>query len=330
MRQQAWGAVRYDTGEAAQPPEGRTRESAMAVKNVYSIPMRLNRGWLQTEINPFRSSWPGPIAFGQILFIVGGALVVVWAATNTFIRSSGPGLVTAFVAWGLLTVVYLGTPTATKDLRFTELPTMAAYLPPSARRVVVRRGSDPSDFAQITGITAIDADGRIHFDGGGEGQLYLVVGTASYLLFDEDRIDILNHVDSFWRKVEPTCEWTIITKQEPQRVHHQVAALEQRNADLDVRDPDLIELQNEQYDVLTRYVGGQFASIHQYLLLRGRDGAALRRAHQLLRAEVENSSLMFRQATMLDRDEVHAVLRSLYTTDDDQDRTAGTRTARAA
>lgn len=195
---------------------------------------------------------------------------------------------------------------------------LAGLPPPKARHVFTRRSSNPSDFYSIVGIDGIDDDGRIHFSDGGEGQIYLVVGSASYLLFDEDRIGILDRVDSFWRKVDTTCEHSFITTKEPQRIYHQVANLERRNQALQVRDPDLVELQNEQYDILARHVGGQFTSIHQYLLLKGKSADALRRGHLVLQAEVEGSSLMVKEVTMLDREEAESMLRVFYQGIDDE------------
>jgi hypothetical protein len=69
---------------------------------------------------------------------------------------------------------------------------------------------------------------------------------------------------------------------------------------------------DEQYDILNDYVGKQFASIHQYLLLKGDNLEALRRGHSVLQSEVENSSLMIKGCTMLDGEEVTDMLSVLY------------------
>ncbi len=137
-----------------------------------------------------------------------------------------------------------------------------------------------------------------------------MVGTASYLLFEADRQAILDRVDAFWRKLETSCEWITVTTKEPQRVHHQLAAAEQRKRALTARDPDLAALQREQYAILGQQAGR--ASIHQYLVLRGTSADALRRAEQLLHAEVEGSALMLKEATALGREETLAMLASLY------------------
>ncbi|MDO4254301.1 MAG: hypothetical protein Q4C81_04025 [Kocuria sp.] len=282
-------------------------------KMSYKVPTSLNRSFLDHEITLSKGGWaakPSPIK--QLFFIGGGMLALLWVTTQTFVGSSGPVFITLFVIWGLLAIFYFGGMTRTKELRAMTVPALLAYAPAKARHVYTRRSSDPSDFYSIVGIDGIEEDGRIHYSDGGEGQVYLVVGSASYLLFDEDRISILDRVDSFWRKIDTTCEWSFITTKEPQRIYHQVANLEHRNQALEVRDPDLIELQNEQYDILTQHVGGKFTSIHQYLLLKGKSEDALRKAHLVLQAEVEGSSLMIKEATVLDREETEPMLRVFY------------------
>ncbi|MFD2794559.1 hypothetical protein ACFS27_13465 [Promicromonospora vindobonensis] len=282
-------------------------------KTSYKVPSSLNRSFLDHEITLSKGGWAArPSPLKQLFFFGGGALVLLWVTTSTFVSSSGPGFITLFVIWGLLTIAYLGGLTRTKELRVMTVPALLSYLPARARHVMTRRSSNPSDFYSIVGIHGIDEDGRIHFADGGEGQVYLVVGSASYLLFDEDRIQILDRVDAFWRKIDTACEWSFITTKEPQRIYHQVAKLEERNQALEVRDPDLVELQNEQYDILTQHVGGKFTSIHQYLLLKGRSADALRRGHTVLQAEIEGSALMIKEATLLHREETEPMLRLFY------------------
>lgn len=287
-------------------------------KDMYGIRASIDRSYLDHEITITGGGWnlkPSPIK--QLLFIGGGLLAILWLATSTWIASSGVVFILLFVIWALAALAYFGGLTRTKQLRLGTVPAFLAYLPNTARNVIVRRSANPTAFYSIVGIDGVDEDGLITFADNSVGQAYLVVGSASYLLFDEDRVGILNRVDAFWRKVETTCEYIIITTKEPQRIYRQVAALEQRNQALEVRDPDLLALQAEQYDILTTHVGGQFSSIHQYMVLKGRSADALRRGHNILQAEVEGSALMIKEATMLDRDETLSMLRVFYQSTDD-------------
>ncbi|MFC4048298.1 hypothetical protein ACFOY4_01270 [Actinomadura syzygii] len=288
-------------------------------KTVFHVPASLNRSFLDHEITLTGGGWqarPSPIK--QLLFFGGGILVTMWAATATFISSADPLVIVVFVSWALVAVVYLGGLTKTKELRFMTVPAFLAYLPGRARHVYTRRSSDPSEFYSIVGIDDVDAEGEIRFADGSVGQVYLVVGSASYLLFDDDRTQILDRVDAFWRKVNPSCEYVFVTTKEPQRIYHQVANLERRRHQLELMDPDLLELQDEQYDILTGHVGGRFTSIHQYVLLKGKSADALRQAHLILQAEVEGSPLVIKEVTVLDRDEALQTLRVFYqSTDND-------------
>lgn len=281
-------------------------------KQSYKVPAAINRSFLDHEISLSKGGWPPPMPTRQIAFIGGGAVFIFWACMQTFIGKASAGFIALFIIWAAATVLYFGQMTKTKQLKAEQIPALLSYAPPSARTVYTRRSSDPSGFFSIANITSISKDGIINFSDGGVGQLYRVVGSASYLLFDEDRSAILNRVDAFWRKVEPTCEFCFITTKEPQRIYRQVAHLERRNKNLEIRDPDLIELQNEQYDILTGFVGGQFSSIHQYLLIKGVSADALRRGHMVLRSERENSSLMIREASVLDGPETEAMLSTFY------------------
>lgn len=283
-------------------------------KTSYKVPVALNRTFMDLEITMSGKGWnlrPSPLK--QLLFYgLTMFLLLPWLVTSTFISSAGFVLITVFIIWFLVTFAYLGRLTRTKDLTISRVPALMAYLPPRARTVLTRRSSNPSEFYGVVGIDSIDEDGQINFAGGDVGRAYLVVGSASYLLFDEDRTAILDRTEAFWNKTEPSCEWLWLTTKEPQRVHHQLANLERRNRALQIRHPDLLELQNESFDLLTQHVGGAFSSIHQYLLLRGTSQDALTRGHKLLQAEVEASSLMIKESAVLDRLETLQVLQVLY------------------
>lgn len=282
-------------------------------KGNYKVPTSLDRSMLDHEINLSSKSLSiRPTPLKQLIFIAGGFFAGIWLWRNTFIGSADGMLVFAFLLWFTLTTIYLGGLTKTKELRVESIPSLLEYLPRRSRRVLTRRNEDPSQFGSIVGIEDITEEGRIHFGDGSVGQAHLVVGSASYMLFDDDRIGILDRNDAFWRKIDDSCEWIQITTQEPQRIYHQVANLEQRNQDLLIRDPDLIELQNEQYDVLTEYVGGQFTSIHQYLIVKGSSIDSLERGLRVFRSEVAESSLMIKEATALDREETIAMLQVFY------------------
>jgi hypothetical protein len=282
-------------------------------KSVYKIPSSISRSFLDHEVALSGGGFQAkPLPMKVLLFWAASVLTLFWVASSTFVAKSEWWLIALVVIWWLLATAFLGQYSKTKEMKFMAVPSLLAYVPVRARRVLTRKSTNPSAFYSVVGIDNVNESGLIKYADGTYGQGYLVVGSASILLFEDDRKSILNRVDSFWRKVDTSCEYTFMTTKEPQRVHHQIASLERRNIAMDTRDPELKELLDEQYDILKDYVGTQFKSIHQYLLLKGDNLEALRRAHTVLQAEVEGSSLMIKACTMLNGPEITDMLTVLY------------------
>ncbi|MET9711961.1 hypothetical protein [Nocardiopsis alba] len=283
-------------------------------KSIFKIPTSLDRSFLDHEVALAGGGWQmRPLPVKVILFWTASVMLLFWVCTSTFVSSADWWLIFLVIIWWLAATAFFGRYSKTKELRLTSLPALLEYVPRPARRIITRRGSDPSAFASVAGIDSVDETGYIEWLDGTVGQAYLVVGSASVLVFDEDKKAILNRVDGFWRKIDTSVEYIWITTKEPQRVYRQLGNLELLNRNLEVRDPELFELLDERYSILKNYVGGQFNSIHQYLVLKADNLEALRRAHALVRAEVEASSLMIKQASMLGAEDLYDMLRTIYT-----------------
>lgn len=283
-------------------------------KSVFKIPTSLDRSFLDHEIALAGGGWQmRPKPTKVILFWAASLLALFWVCTSSFVSDADWWLIFLVVIWWLTATAFFGQYSKTKEMRFSSLPALLEYVPRPARRVITRRGSDPGPFSSVVGVKNVDESGYIEWFDGTVGQAYLVVGSASVLVFDEDKRAILNRVDAFWRKVDTDVEYIWITTKEPQRVYRQLGNLELLNRGLEVRDPELFELLDERYSILKEYVGGQFNSIHQYLVLKADNLEALRRAHTLVRAEVEGSSLMIKQASMLGSNDLYEMLRTIYT-----------------
>lgn len=282
-------------------------------KQVYKVPSSLARSFLDHEIALSGGGFQAkPLPMKVILFWLVSILGLFWVTTSTFVSSADWWLIAFVVIWWLVASAVLGQYSKTKEMKYMSVPSLMAYLPAAARNVFTRRSNNPSGFYSVVGIDEIEDNGVIKYADGTFGQGYLVVGSASILLFEEDRKRILDAVDAFWRKVETNCEYIIMTTKEPQRIFRQIANLERRNLAVETPHPDLKELLDEQYDIMNEYVGSQFKSIHQYLLLKADSMEALRRAHALLQAEVETSSLMIKGCSMLDGAEVAEMLSVVY------------------
>jgi hypothetical protein len=283
-------------------------------KTTYKIPTSLDRTFLDHEITLTGGGWQGrPTPMKVLLFWAGSILGLFWVTTSSFVSSASWFWIVLTVIWWISATAFFGGYSKTKEMKFTMVPALLHYAPSSSREVIVRRGSNPSGFYSVLGIESISETGLIKWLDGTVGQIYLVVGSASILVFEDDKRDILHRVDSFYRKIDTTVELAWVTTKEPQRVWRQLGNAERLNVGLDVRDPELFALLDERVDILNDYVGKVFNSIHQYLVIKGDNLEALRRAHSILTAEVDDSSAMIKQCTMLGRADAYEMLKTIYT-----------------
>lgn len=285
-------------------------------KERYIVPVSLDRTILDHELtlssNAMRLK---PLPMKVIFAYIGSITVLMWLLTGTPLKGASFGYLVLISVWWIAATAYFAAYSKTKEMRGEMIMALIDYLPKTARKVLTRSDSSPGQFHSIVGIKDVDEKtGFITYADGMVGQAYAVVGSASCLLFDQDRDAILNRNDRFYRKLEPGVEWVFITAKEPQRVHTQIATLEKRNRRLSpkARDPELVALMDEQYQSLKSYVGASFFSIHQYLILIARNEEDLRKAHNLLDSEAGDSSLMFKEVTMLTYDETMDLLRTHY------------------
>lgn len=282
-------------------------------KSIYKIPSSISRSFLDHEISLSGGGWQvKPLPMKVILFWVGSVFAMFWVLTSTFIKSADWWLIALIVIWWLTATAFFGSYSKTKELKLSSVPALINYVPPTARRVTTRKSADPSHFYSIVGVDSVDESGFITWGDGSVGQAYLVVGSASVLVFAQDRISILDRVDAFYRKIDTTAEFIWLTTKEPQRVYRQLGNLEMRNRRLEVQDPELFELMEEQHSILKDYVGGSFNSIHQYLVIKADNLEALRRAHTVVRAEAEESSLMIKQLTTMEAPDTLDMLSTVY------------------
>lgn len=285
------------------------------VKSTYKIPVSIDRSRLDHKITlqafQLKSK---PISIKVILYWVAFAFVTAWIVLQSPLSAAPWIVLVLLVIWMSITAAVLGKQTKTGEMKFMQLPALLEYLPTRQRRVMTRLGSKPYGFLSIVGIKDVEASGIIRYVNGDVGQLYSVVGSASALLFEGDRNAIVRRVDNFYQKIDTGASWCYLTTKESQRVFQQIAAIEHQNRALRHRDPDLLALEQEKLDVLVNDVGGHFSSLHQYLLVRAPGMKELKAAHRVLRAERENSSLMFRRCELLNGADGLEVLRSVYRT----------------
>lgn len=282
-------------------------------KSMYKIPSSLARSFLDHEIALSGGGWQlKPLPVKVLLFWVGSIMGVFWLVASTPLKHANGLLIALVVIWWFVATAFFGKYSKTKELNLTRVTAVINYFSPGARRVVTRRSSNPSGFYSIVGIDAVDDNGFIRWNDGSVGQAYGVVGSASVLVFAQDKKAILDRVDAFYRKVDTSSELIWMTTKEPQKIYRQLANLERLNLELEVHDLELHELLEERYSILTQHVGGEYSSIHQYLVIKADNLEALRRAHVVVDSEAEESALMLKQVVRLNGAETAEMFQGVY------------------
>lgn len=285
-------------------------------KRVYKIPDTLAKKWADTPIvlSTRNGTSLKPLPIKIVGGFVGLILLEVWLLFSAQFMAPSPLWLKLLL--GVLVFV-LGSlllwPDYTGNSRYTLLPALIDFMQVNNRKQFVRRVQPANNFMHVSGIKQIVADkGLIEFVDGSYGFAYRVVGNASVLLFDEDRDEILDRTDNFYRKMKPDYQLIYITAKEPQHVTQQLNALANRRKNLDVKSKDLKAVANMQYRTLHDVVGMSFRSIHQYLIIKGTNPETLMIGKNMLMSECGNSSLMFREAEALYGKDLDKMLGSIY------------------
>lgn len=279
----------------------------------YSIPTPLNQSWLDHEIPIDIQGFTIRLTLKVLgVYLLSFLGFMAFLKLGMFENADTKWWVILGFVWFLITL-YFGSLQQNKELRATLIRSVVNYFFPwGNRKIMTRRTSKAVGFYGLTNIKDVYENGMIEFIDGTVGRMYFVVGSASRLLFDDDRRAILSRVDSFWRKMDLDSEFIFFTVKEAQKVHNQINALIKRKENLDVDCPGIRELFDEQYYILHDVIGSQFTSIHQYMILKAKSAEAFRRSEAMLRNEVESSSLMFKQCTIMNGKNTLAVLKSIY------------------
>ncbi|MBO5435620.1 hypothetical protein J6A31_07490 [bacterium] len=286
-------------------------------KTTYKIPASLNENYMSMEIAIQSKDGVGlkPLPVRVILVWLFSVLALFYLEFNeaSIIIKGGLGIQILFAVTWLAFTYLMASVDKSHRMQIELLPALLKYLQKSNRHVLTRRTSNANPFYGIVGIDSIDKDsGMVTYMDGTYGYWFSVVGTASVLLFPEDRDAILDRVGEFYKKIQPDCEIIYITTKEPQKVTRQIAHLMAQHKHLEFKDPDIDALVKEQYETLTNFVGKEFKSLHQYMVIKGDNREALTNINNTLRNECESSAMMFKQCTALYQEDIQAVLKVIY------------------
>ena len=284
-------------------------------KKSYRVPYSLNQSYADMTIS--LNSKDGSVGKVLPLVVVGTYVISVLAClivmTKTYIGAYGSTFehILFIIIWAALTVV-LAQYDGTKRMNMQRIVTLLNYIPSRSRHVYTRTTRSAIPFYNIVGIDKIEQDGLVWYNDETFGYFYRVVGSASILLFEADQEAILTRVDNFFKKWQTDSEIIFITSKEGQKIYRQLANLQKRYENLQNDDPELRDLAEEQFRILRDYVGKEFKSIHQYMVIKSANKEALRVANSILQTEVENSSLFIKQCVPLEKDDTLEVLRAIY------------------
>jgi len=285
----------------------------MARKDSYKIPQRLNSKYLDIEISPSKDGSVSPISMKLIVGVLMSFVFCILFLTKSFMVYATTGTKVLFViAWIILTVVVL-TKDKSKIFRFELVQPLIDYLPKRKRMVWTRKSASASGFYDIAGIKKIDRDGIITYDDGTFGFMYEVAGSASILLFDDDTNRILEEVNQFFKKQPLDCEYIFLTLKSAQKIDTQIASMSIYYSIMN-KDPDLVKIANERYDVLKTVVGKEMKSIHQYMIIKAKNMEALMDGVNVVVGIYNQSQNVFKVLNPMDKDKsVCRVLSEIYT-----------------
>lgn len=287
----------------------------MAVKSSYGVRTAMLASTMDTEITLQKDGVglrPLPIKF-IILTILSG-IVCLKVLTGNFIGAGNLFQKALFVVMWVAMTILLFMNDKTKRMNIQKLISAINYFSIGSNRNVETRRTDPANgMLDICNISSVEEDGLINFCDKTVGYMYRITGSASVLLFDEDKDSIVNAVDGFYRKVESDTEFIFLTLKESQKVYNQAAAIQKRYNNLSVKDPELTDLLDKQLIQLRDIVGKRYLSIHQYMIIKSNSQEALTKAKVTVQGELDGGALMIRRCIPLDDQEILEQLSTIYT-----------------
>lgn len=291
------------------------------MKQSYKIPISLDKNYMDVEVALQAKSGVGlrPLPLRTILvWIAAVAIGFISLVSEDLPMIYLPIIGKIMYMGGLLGFVFFITARDSGgQSRFMAIRNMTNYMINKTDRVLKTRTTDNATaFANMVGIVEINQKtGMMTLNDGTYAYLYRVVGNASALLFDSDKVAIIDRVDNFYRKMPDHVRCEFITVKEPQKVVTQKLYMKNLYRNLDNTDKDIHKIMQESYKTLDEYVGNEFKSIHQYLMIVTGNKDDLNKAHTIVANEANNSSLMFNAMEPLYEDDILRLFHTIYSAD---------------
>lgn len=286
----------------------------MAVKQSYGIKTPMLSSALDTEIT-LQKDGVGlkPLPIKLVIITICSGVLCLKATTSSLVSVGTMFQKVLFVVLWILMTILLFMTDKTQRMCFHNVISLMNYIFVKSNRKAQTRSTSPaSTMLDICNIKHIDENGTITFADRTYGYMYRVTGTASVLLFDEDKKNIINSVDNFYRKIDSNCEYLYITLKESQKVYNQMMAVRLRRARLNVSDPDLADLCSKQLTMLENVVGKQYQSIHQYMIVKANSIETLTASKITIQNELASNGLFIKRCVPLYQDDILDVLSNIY------------------
>lgn len=286
------------------------------MKESYKIPASLGVSYLDMEI-PLRSKnnvgLSKPVSLMSMALYIVTLIVLMLLLFQTPLQSMNLFYKLVFSALVLGLATLLVSRSKSKQFGFSLLLALTSYYPKASRRVRTAPLDSVVPLQNLYNIDSVDPDiALITFKDGTIGRVFKVVGTASQLMFERDKLSIVGKVDRFYRRFPVGTEIIYDTLKEPQQVRRQVMNSKMKESRLISESPGLKHLYEEQRDVLTYGVGTRFKSIHQYAILKAPNEEALNSLENEIRSDSEGLGVMFRGAEALNYEDTKQYFKGVF------------------
>lgn len=291
------------------------RKQFFMAKENYRIPASLDMSYLDTEIALTNKAGAGfrPVPLKVIGIWSISIIVLMFLVTKSFLSIAGVSWCVFYGIWHLIFTWVYGNTDKSKRFGFSLIKPCIDYFSKAGRKLMTRSSDNAYPFLAMCNIKVIRKDGTIEYMDGTYGFGFRVVGSASYLLFEQDKINILNRVATFYNKIDTDVELIFDTTKESQKVDKPLSHTEELFSDCNnIACEGLTSLFVERHKVLRDYVGERFQSIHQYMFFKTPNLESLERFMAVFYDEVSTSSAMFKKVELMKSESVYEYFRTIY------------------
>lgn len=290
-------------------------------KASYKIPDSIDKSSFDTEIYLKNKDGIGlnkPVTLFMLILWFVSALTLAYMYKITFLHSaSAVDKVVFGILWLAATGVLLTTD-KTRRYGYNTFLSMLGYLPKTQRMIKPTKNDSIAMLRKVNGLGEIrKTDGLVQFwSDGTVGYVYRVVGNASALMFDHDKVAVVDTTANFLKQMGENVSIVFETGKEAQNVERQLQALTQRQKERLAKgefiSPGLNALNKQQYDVLKNHIGGSFKSLHQYMIIKAKNVEDLYETEMMVVNDLQTHRLMFKFCERLGYEGTVKYFQSIY------------------